>query len=161
MAVLISCNWRVSSFIFLAIEVCEVGVLERFLRCDSFLWILLKTSPDQVDQLRIFLNPVLFEIGDSFSYLRQIQVFNLLWFISNCHFIEDNAIGPHVHSRWDPSIICHFGCLVVLCADDNFHVALLAFGIDEMAQSEVTNFSHWTLLFLLLFRLIFLTFLEN
>ena len=161
MEVLTTSNWRVSLFIFLAIEVCEVGVLERFLRCDSFLWILLKTSPDQVDQLRVFLNPVLFEIGDSFSYLRQIQVFNLLWFISNCHFIKDNAIGPHVHSWRDPSIICHFGCLVVLCADDNFHVALLAFGIDDMAQAEVANFSHWTLLFLLLFRLIFLTFLEN
>ena len=98
MEVLTTSNWRVSLFIFLAIEVCEVGVLERFLRCDSFLWILLKTSPDQVDQLRVFLNPVLFEIWDSFSYLRQIQVFNLLWFISNRHFIKDDAIGPHVHS---------------------------------------------------------------
>ena len=136
-------------------------MLERFLRCDSFLWILLETSPDQVNQLRVFLNPVLFEIGDSFSYLRQIQVLNFLWFITNCHFIKDDAIGPHVHSWQDPSIICHFGCLVVLCADDNFHVALLAFGIDDMAQSEVTNFSHWTLLFILLLRFIFLSFLEN
>ena len=73
-------------------------MLQGFLCCDPLFRVRLETPADEIYELGVFLDPVLFEIGDSFSYLRQIQVFNLLWFISNCHFIEDNAIGPHVYS---------------------------------------------------------------
>ena len=86
---------------------------------------------------------------------------NLSRLVADGHLVEDDAIGPHVHSWRDPSVISHLRSLVVLSTHYDIHVGHLAWGIDYVAQTEVADFSDRTLLNFLLVRMILLAFLED
>lgn len=92
-------------------------MLEGFFSCDALARIKLEAHSNQVDQLRVLLDPVLLEVGYSIYDLWKIQVLDLFGLVADCHLIEADSVGPHVHSWSDMHTTGHLGGLVVLRAD--------------------------------------------
>jgi len=55
---------------------------------------------------------------------------DLLRLVADGHLIENDTVGPHVHSWRDPGLVGHFGRLVVLSAHTEAHVGHLLALID-------------------------------
>jgi hypothetical protein len=119
--------------------------------------VLLKASTYQVYQVRVDFVPVLFKVRYIASQNGQLKVSNFLRLVSNRHFVEHDAEGPHVDGRCDPRFVSQFWSLVVRCADNALHEDFLVTSRllrvplkCNVAQAEVNNLSDWNFFLLLL-----------
>ena len=101
--------------------------------------------------------PVLFKVRNVASQNGQLKVSDFLRLVSNRHFVEHDAKGPHVDGRCDPRFVFQFWSLIVRCTNDALHEDFLVTSRLQrvplkynVAQAEVNNLSDWNLFFLLL-----------
>ena len=73
-------------------------MLQGFLCRDPLFRVRLETPADEIYELGVFLDPVLFEIGDAIRELRHAKVPELLRFVADGHLVEQDAVGPHINS---------------------------------------------------------------
>ena len=82
---------------------------------------------------------------------------DFLRLVSNRHFVEHDAKGPHVDGRCDPGFVFEFWSLIVRCTNNSLHENFLMTSRFlrvplkyNVAQAEVDNLSDWNLLLILL-----------
>ena len=121
-------------------------MLKGFLSCDSFLRVGLQATTDQVNQLWVFLHPVLFEVGDALHELRHFHMLYHVRIVAYSHLIKDDSVGPHVDGWSHPDLVSHLRSLVAKRPHKFFHVgALLSWLVSrdhDMAQAKVTDLCH-------------------
>ena len=101
--------------------------------------------------------PVLFEVRYMAGQNWQLEMSDFLRLVSNRHFVEHDAKGPHVDGWRDPGFIFEFWSLIVGRTNNSLHEDfLMTSGLlrvplkYNVAQAEVDNLSDWNLLLILL-----------
>ena len=92
------------------------------------------------------MRPILFEIRDAVGKLRHVEIFDLFGPVAYSHLVEHDPKGPHVDGRRDPRFFFHLWRLVVLRTDAELHESRFFRGVNHVAEAEVADLCHRTLL---------------
>ena len=65
----------------------EVGMLKSFFCGDALAGVSLEASLNQIEQVRVLLVPMVFEVGYVVGEGRELQVSDLLRFVADCHLV--------------------------------------------------------------------------
>jgi len=115
-------------------------VLQGFLCRQALLGVRLHALADQIKQVGVSIFPLLLENGDILFLTRQFEVLYVDGLVGDCHFVEENAVRPHVDCGTHPGPTLHLGRLVAVSSHSTFHerCSVATALVNEVAKAKVT-----------------------